>query len=190
MKKTTLFMRFLSLAVFVSVVIVSPMYGGDPNNCVAVQGTAQIHLLDFGNPDWEGGRPGDAWVGPVQLALGPNEVLVGKVSEYDGEPGPSHHTGQGRDTGSYYFDFKEQGSFIVRYTHAVWPTLPQFQAAFTGTFHANGSVDVTAGTGRFINATGNIETGGQFLAWNLDETFPSGRFNNTITGKLCGVAPK
>jgi hypothetical protein len=40
------------------------------SNCVAVRGIAQIHLLDFGNPDWEGGRPGDAWVGPVQLALG------------------------------------------------------------------------------------------------------------------------
>ena len=55
---------------FVSVFIVPPLYGGD--NCVAIRGIAQIHLLDFGNPDWEGGRPGDAWVGPVQLALGPD----------------------------------------------------------------------------------------------------------------------
>ena len=169
--------------------IVPPLYGGD-NNCVAVQGIAQIHLLDFGNPDWEGGRPGDGWVGPVQLALGPDEVLIGKVSEYDGEPGPSHHTGQGRDTGSYYFDFYEKGSFVVRYTHAVWPNLPQFKPAATGTFHANGSVDVTNGTGRFLNATGNIETNGTFLVWNLDAPLPSGRFNNTITGKLCNVAPK
>ncbi len=40
------------------------------NNCVAVRGIAQEHLLDFGNPDWEGGQPGYPWVGPVQLALG------------------------------------------------------------------------------------------------------------------------
>jgi hypothetical protein len=173
---------------FVSVFIVPPLYGGD--NCVAIRGIAQIHLLDFGNPDWEGGRPGDAWVGPVQLALGPDEVLIGKVSEFDGAPGPSNHTGQGRDTGSYFFDFKEQGSFIVRYTHALWPRLPQFVAAFTGKFHANGSVDINNGTGRFRNATGNVMTDGDFLAWGPDQPIPSGRFNNSISGTLCNLAPK
>lgn len=160
------------------------------NKCVAVRGIAQEHLLDTGNPDWEGGLPGYPWVGPVQLALGENEVLVGKVSEYDGEPGPSNHTGQGRDTGLFYFDFKDAGTFIVRYSHAVWPTQPKFVAAYTGTFHAEGSVDITAGTGRFANATGMITSDGPFLAWNLDLPTPSGRFNNTITGKLCNVAPK
>ncbi len=159
-------------------------------DCVAVRGIAQIHLLDFGNPDWEGGRPGDGWVGPVQLVLGKNEVLVGKISEYDGEPGPSNHTGQGRDTGSFFFDFGADGSFIVRYTHAVWPALPKFAAAFTGTFHAEGSVDMTNGTGRFTKATGNFTSDGPFLAWNLDQPIPSGRYNNTLTGRLCNVAPK
>ena len=181
-------LRFLSLVVFVSLLTVPPLYGGD--TCVAVRGIAQIQLLDFGNPDWEGGRPGDAWVGPVQLALGSDEVLIGKVSEFDGDPGPSNHTGQGRDTGSYYFDFGGQGSFIVRYTHAVWPTLPKYVAAFTGTFHTNGSVDTAAGTGRFANATGNFTTGGDFFVWNLDQPLPSGRFNNTMSGSLCNVAPK
>jgi hypothetical protein len=161
------------------------------NNCVAVRGIAQGHLLDFGNPDWEGGRPGDAWVGPVQLVLGNQETLIGKISEYDGEPGPSNHTGQGRETGSFYFDFgPENGSFIVRYTHAVWPTLPKFGAAFTGTFHAEGTVDVTNGTGRFVKTTGKMTSDGPFLAWNLDQEPPSGRYNNTLTGTLCNVAPK
>lgn len=158
--------------------------------CVAVRGIAQEHLLDFGNPEWEGGLQGVAWVGPVQLALGKDEVLIGKVSEYDGEPGPSNHTGQGRDTGFFYFDFGAAGSFTVRYTHAVWPTLPQFVAAFTGTFHAEGAVDMTSGTGRFANATGMITSDGPFLAWNLDQQIPSGRYNNTITGKLCNVQSK
>ncbi len=160
------------------------------NNCLAVRGLSQTHLLDFGNPDWEGGLPGVAWVGPVQLALGKDEVLIGKVSEYDGEPGPSNHTGQGRDTGFFYFDFGSAGTFTVRYTHAVWPTRPQFVAAFTGTFHAEGSVDVTVGTGRFAKATGNITSDGPFIAWNLDLPLPSGRFHNTITGRLCNVDPK
>jgi hypothetical protein len=159
-------------------------------NCVAVRGVAQEHLLDFGNPDWEGGEAGYPWVGPVQLALGKGEVLIGKVSEYDGDPGPSHHTGQGRETGNFIFDFGAEGSFTMRYTHAVWPTFPKFGAAFTGSFHAEGSVDVTAGRGRFTLATGNITSDGPFLAWNLDAPVPGGRFNNTVTGMLCGVAPK
>ena len=178
---------FLVLGFFFLMTLSAPAQ----NKCVAVRGIAQIHLLDFGNPDWEGGQPGYAWVGPVQLALGENEVLIGKVSEYDGEPGPSNHTGQGRDTGSFFFDFgPDDGSFIVRYSHAVWPTLPKFVAAFTGTFHAEGSVDISAGTGRFVKATGKMTSDGPFLAWNLDQPIPSGRFNNTLTGMLCDVAPK
>ncbi len=160
------------------------------NNCVAVRGIAQEHLLDFGNPDWEGGQPGYPWVGPVQLALGEGEVLIGKVSEYDGDPGPSHHTGQGRDIGTFVFDFGADGSFTMRYTHAVWPSVPKFVAAFTGTFHAEGTLDMTAGVGRFANATGNITSDGPFLAWNPDAVIPSARFNNSITGMLCNVAPK
>ncbi len=160
------------------------------NNCVAVRGVAQVHLLDVGNPDWEGGRPGDPWVGPVQLAVGNDDAFVGKISEYDGDPGPSNHTGQGRDTGSAYFDFGTDGSFIVRYTHAVWPALPKFGAAFTGTFHAEGTVDVSNGAGRFVHATGNITLHGRFLAWNLDQLLPSGRFNGEITGTLCNITPK
>jgi hypothetical protein len=160
------------------------------NKCAPVRGIAQEHLLDFGNPDWEGGRPGDAWVGPVQLILGKDEVLVGKLSENDGDPGPSKGTGQGRG-GTYFFDFGEDGSFIVSYDNAVWPDLKRFGgAAFTGVFHAQGSVDITHGTGRFVNAKGNITTDGPFLAWNPMAPLPSARFNNTITGNLCNVAPK
>jgi hypothetical protein len=160
------------------------------NNCVVVRGIAQEHLLDFGNPDWEGGRPGDPWVGPVQLVLGNDEILIGKISENDGEPGPSKGTGQGRG-GSYLFDFGAQGTFVVRYGNSVFPNLRKFApVAGIGTFHAQGSVDITAGTGRFTNTTGNITSDGPFIAWNLDAPIPSGRFNNTITGMLCGVAAK
>jgi len=160
------------------------------NNCLPVRGIAQVHLLDFDNPDWQGGRPGDGWVGPVQLAVGSNDVFIGKMSEYDGEPGPSNHTGQGRDTGSLFLDFGTDGSFIVRYPHAVWPTLSKFGAAFTGTFHGQGYIDASNGTGRFVHASGNIAFDGPFLAWNLDQPVPSGRFNATITGTVCNVVPK
>src|SRR6516225_6453578 len=79
--------RLLPLIAFLLLFIASPMYGGGPDNCVKVSGIAQMHLLDFGNPDWEGGRPGDPWVGPVQRVVG-DEVFVGKISENDGDPGP------------------------------------------------------------------------------------------------------
>lgn len=179
MKKCTYASLFLMLLVACS--------GFAQNKCATVQGIGQVHLLDFGNPDWQGGRPTDAWVGPVQLAVGKDQVFVGKVSEYDGEPGPSNHTGQGVDTGSFYFIFPE-GTLTVRYTHAVWPTFPKFQAAFTGTFHTEGSVDVTAGTGRFAHTTGNLTADGPFLVWNLDQLFPSGRFIPTFHGMLCNIA--
>ena len=173
-----------------SVVLMFAISSIAQNNCANVRGIAQVHLLDFGNPDWEGGRPGDGWVGPIQLAVGGSDVFLGKMSEYDGEPGPSNHTGQGRDTGSLYLDFGADGSLIIRYPHAVWPTLPKFAKAFTGTFHAQGSLDVSNGTGRFAHATGNITIDGPFLAWNLEQPLPSGRFNATLTGTICNVADK
>jgi len=179
---------FLSALVFLLAV---PLFGADPNNCVAVRGVAQEHLLDFGNPDWQGGRPGDGWVGPVQLSLGNGEVLVGKVSENDGDSTPPPNgVGQGRG-GSYFFDFGADGTFIVRYDNAVWPAFKKYApAAFTGNFRSQGKIDVTNGTGRFVHATGNINTDGPFIAWNMESFPPSGRFNNSITGTMCDVLPK
>ncbi len=174
-------------------VILFALSASAQNNCVAVRGIAQEHLLDFGNPDFDGGRPGDPWVGPVQLVLGKGEILIGRISENDGEPGPSHGTGQARG-GSYLFDFGNQGSFVVLYGNSVFPTRPSFEGvAVTGTFRSQGSVDITQGEGRFAATTGNIATDGAFVAWNLDPNvfpLPSGRFNNTITGTLCNVGPK
>jgi hypothetical protein len=158
------------------------------SKCVTVRGIAQEHLLDFGNPDWEGGRPGDPWVGPVQLVFEKGEILIGKISENDGEPGPSHNQDRG---GSYLFDFGADGSFVVLYGNSVFPARPSFAGvAFTGTFHSQGSIDVTQGTGRFAASTGNVATDGVFVAWNLDQPIPSARFNNTISGTLCDVGPK
>ncbi len=162
------------------------------NKCVTVRGSAQEHLLDFLNPDWQGGYPGAPWVGPVQLILGESEVLLGKLSENDGVPGPSKGTGQARG-GYYVFDFGTDGMFVVQNDNAIFPNLPKFRAvAGTGTFRAQGVVDtaVNSRSGRFAYATGNIMTSGDFVACNLSMVPPSGRFNNTITGFLCNVAPK
>jgi hypothetical protein len=195
------FVRLFLLFILISMLIAPAAYGG--NNCVAVRGVAQEHLLDF-SPEYIGLRLEppptlmDPWAGPVQLILGQNEVLVGKISEYDGVAGPSNGTGQGKG-GSYLFSFSEDDWFIVSYPNAVWPTRPSFEfnslpGAMTGKFRAAGTV--TSGHGRFANTSGNITTDGPFLAWNLypedypDAPLPLGRFNNSIDGSLCGVAPK
>jgi len=184
--------RFLPLIAFLLLFIASPMYGGGPDNCVAVSGIAQVRLLDFGNPDWVGGRPGDPWVGPVQLVVG-DEIFLGKLSENDGEYGPSNGTGQSRG-GSYFFDFDTQGSFIVEYNNSEYPNKPKFLPSYgVGKFRSQGSVNILNGTGRFTKTTGNIMTDGTFVAWNIDQpgvVVPSARFNNTITGKLCNIGPK
>ena len=173
------------LVILIVALIATPLSAGD--NCVAVRGIAQEHLLDFTSPDWQGGYPDAPWVGPVELIVG-NEVLTGKLSENDGGPGPRHGFGQDRG-GYYFFDFGANGTFMVQYDNSVFPNFPKFAGvAGTGTFRAQGPVN--NGTDRFEGVTGNITSDGVFLAWNLDQPIPSARFNNTIAGKLCGVAPK
>jgi hypothetical protein len=169
------------------------------NNCLAVRGIAQEHLLDFGNPDWQGGEDGAPWVGPVQLILGDQKILVGKVSENDGEKKPTlpqkQATVHQSEGGHFFFDFTKDGygTFVVQTDNSVYPFLPKFKdVAGTGTFHGQGPVDTNMGTGRFANATGNFTIKGDFLAWDLEAkppSAPSARFNVTITGFLCNVTP-
>jgi hypothetical protein len=164
------------------------------NNCLAVRGVAQEHLLDVGNPDWDGGENGAPWVGPVQLILGDQKVLVGKLSENDGDTKPTlpkkQATVHQSEGGHFVFDFTKEGygTFVVQTDNSVYPFLPKFtDVAGTGTFHGQGPVDTTKGTQRFANATGNFTIKGDFLAWDLAAPLPSGRFNATITGFLCNV---
>ena len=173
-----------------AVMFVFALSSAAQNTCLPVRGIAQEHLLDFMSPDWQGGYPGAPWVGPVQLILGDNEILVGKVSENDGAPRPTGH----QDVGGYFvFDFGTNGAFTVKSDNSVFPPKPKFKdASFTGTFHGAGPVGTILeipGTGRFANATGNFSIKGDFMAWDLNAPIPSGRFNASISGFLCNVTP-
>lgn len=177
------------LLLLLSIAFVFALSAAAQNNCVPVRGIAQEHLLDVTSPDWQGGYPGAPWVGPVQLIMGDNEVLVGKVSENDGTRISAH-----QDVGGYFvFDFGSDGSFTVQTDNSVFPPKPKYKdASFTGTFHGQGPVGTLAqipGTGRFANGTGNFSIKGDFLAWDLTATPPSGRFNASMSGFLCNVAP-
>ncbi len=148
------------------------------NNCVAVRGLAQEVLADTTHP-------GYPWSGPVQLILGDNIVLRGTVLENDGikkDNDPAAHQSEG---GRFVFDFDGEGEFTVLTENSVYPFLPKpSDVAKTGSFHGQGPVDSSNGTGRFLNASGNLNIKGDFLAMMPP---PFGRFNVTITGFLCDV---
>jgi hypothetical protein len=79
----------------------------------------------------------------------------------------------------------------VEYNNSEYPNKPKFLPDYgVGKFRSQGSINILNGAGRFTKTTGNIMTDGTFVAWNLDRPFPSARFNNTITGKLCNIGPK
>ena len=177
-----------SVCLVLAITFVFALSAAAQNNCLPVRGIAKEHLLDVTNPDWLGGYSGAPWVGPVQLILGNNEVLLGKVSENDGTPRATGH----QDRGGYFvFDFGTAGAFAVQTDNSVFPPSPKYKVAFTGTFHGQGPVGTIAGTlpGRFANATGNFTISGDFLAWDLAAPLPSGRFNASISGFLCNVNP-
>ena len=148
------------------------------NNCVPVRGLAQEILADPAHP-------GYPWSGPVQLILDDSTVLKGTVLENDGpkkDNDPAAHQSSG---GRFVFDFGADGTFTVLTDNSVYPFLPKpSDIAKTGTFHGQGPVDVTTGTGRFTNASGNFNIRGDFFATMPP---PFGRFNVTITGFLCNL---
>jgi hypothetical protein len=150
------------------------------NNCVSVRGLAQEVLADPVHP-------GFPWSGPVQLILDDNTVLKGTVLENDGtkkDNDPAAHQSEG---GRFVFDFGADGQFTVLTDDSVYPFLPkQSDVAKTGTFHGQGPVDISSGTGRFSNASGNFTIKGDFLAVVPP---PFGRFNATINGFICNVNP-
>lgn len=114
-------------------------------------------------------------------------MLKGTVLENDGskkKDDPAAHQSEG---GWFVFDFGGDGMFTVVTDNSVYPFLPKpYDIAKTGTFHGQGPVDTVNGTGRFSNASGNFTIKGDFFAVMPP---PFGRFNATITGFLCDVAP-
>jgi hypothetical protein len=127
-------------------------------------------------------RPGDDWGGYIQGYLG-DEFLQGKLSGNDGTVTGHRWVGMGKD-GTMYFDFGNGNTFTTTATQGTFPNPPgQFPAG--GMYQ--GAHKITAGTGRFAYASGNLFIRGPYLVWDLDKPLPQGRFNAEITGNISGV---
>jgi hypothetical protein len=167
-----------SILLVAALVLVLGKISTAQNNCVAVRGLAQETLADPSHP-------GYPWSGQDQLIFGDILVLKGTVLENDGtkkDNDPAAHQSEG---GRFIFDFGSHGMFTVLTDNSVYPFLPkQSDIAKRGTFHGQGPVDISSGTGRFSNASGNFTIKGDFLAMGPP---PYGRFNVSISGFLCNL---
>ncbi len=124
--------------------------------------------------------PTDVWGGDVYGNLG-GQFVTGIFSGNDGNTMGHGVTNQGRD-GSYTFVFGPD-SFTIEVPHAAWP----FPPGKGGLGYYRGAAKIVQGTGRFQNASGNLNWSGPFIVWTFDGENFHGRFNAEIRGNICGV---
>ena len=109
--------KFLYLVL--ACLLLSALSAPAQNKCVAIRGIAQESLLDIGNPEWKGGDQGPPWQGPVQLALGQDEVLIGWVT------GPGH----------WLFQFRFRRCWYLH--SSIYPCCVANAAAICGSVYRN-----------------------------------------------------
>lgn len=125
-------------------------------------------------------KPDDVWGGDVYGSLG-GQFVSGIFSGNDGNTTQHGITGMGRD-GSYTFVLGTD-SFTMEVHHAAWP----FPLGKVGLGYYRGTAKIMQGTGKFQNATGNLDWAGPFVVWTPDEVNFFGRFNSEIRGSICGI---
>jgi hypothetical protein len=103
--------------------------------------------------------------------------------------GSGHGTiGMGKDT-IYKACFGQIGdcthSFTYEAKNAVW----QYQPGKVGMgYYQANSAKIVQGTGRFQNASGNLNVAGPFIVWTPDNGNTwLGRWNAEIKGHICGI---
>jgi len=122
----------------------------------------------------------DTWGADVWGTLG-GQLLSGYVTGNDGNTSGHGVTGMGTN-GSYTYVFGTD-TIVVEIAHAAWP----FPPGKAGLGYYRGAGKIVQGTGRFANASGNIDWAGPFMVWTPDGTNYQGRFNPEIRGNICGV---
>ncbi len=122
----------------------------------------------------------DTWGADVWGTLG-GQFFSGFVTGNDGSASP-HGVNTTGSNGSYTYVF-DTGSFLVEIAHADWPFPPG--KAGLGYYRGNGKI--VQGTGRFENASGNVDWAGPFVVWSRDGVNYEGRFNPEIRGNICGI---
>lgn len=123
--------------------------------------------------------PTDTWGGDVYASLG-GEFLSGIFSGNDGDQSWQGAGGTGKN-GLYKFVF-DSDSFTME-VHAAFG----FPPGKVGLGDYRGQGEIVQGTGRFENASGNLQWAGPFIIWSPDGEDFYGRFDPEITGNICGV---
>jgi hypothetical protein len=117
-----------------------------------------------------------------------SDVFLGVVSGNDGDETFRQHMGEGRG-GAYTVCVGYPActdSFTYEVPHAVFP-IPPGKGGIVP-YYGN-TAKIVHGTGRFQNASGNLNVNGPAFVWP-DSGSPfgvSGRWNPAISGKVCGI---
>ncbi len=123
--------------------------------------------------------PTDTWGGDVYGSLG-GEFLSGIFSGNDGNTW-DHGVGSTGKSGFYTFVFGSD-TFTME-VHAAF----RFAPGKVGLGEYRGAAKIVQGTGRFENASGNLDWAGPFIVWTPDGENYYGRYNAEIRGNICGV---
>lgn len=147
----------------------------------AQQACTEFRALGHGTlPTTHPLSPDDTWGADVWGTLG-GQFVSGFVTGNDGNTFGHGVTGMGT-SGSYTYVFGTD-TFVVEIAHAAWP----FPPGKLGLGYYRGAGKVVQGTGRFHNASGNVDWEGPFIVWTPDGENYYGRFNPEIRGNVCGV---
>ena len=157
-------------------------------NCKDFQAIVQATLLTstpIGNiPGLVGPQ---TWGGPVFGMLG-SDLLAGALSGNDGDETWRPHMGAGKD-GLYMICADYPGctnTLTYAVPHSTFPA-PPGQGGIVA-YHGN-TAKIVGGTGKYAGASGNLNVNGPAIAWpdNGSPIGVSGRWNATISGKVCGI---
>ncbi len=178
MKARIIFILFLGFGVALAVAFLLPAVGSRvqaQSACMEFRAVGQA-ILPTPHPL----KPDDVWGGDAYGTLG-GQFITGIFSGNDGIGNEHGVPGMGRD-GLYTFVFGTD-SFTMVVHHATWP----FPPGKVGLGYYRGTAKIMQGTGRFQNASGNLDWAGPFIVWTPDEVNYYGRYNAEIRGSICGV---
>jgi hypothetical protein len=127
----------------------------------------------------------DTWGGYFYGTLG-GQFLSGIFSGNDGDISWQGKTGVGGN-GSYTFAFglNLSDTLTIHVGNFVAPNPPG--KIGLGDYRGSAKIVPGTGTGRFQNASGNLDWAGPFIVWSPGGENFYGRYNAGIRGNICGV---
>lgn len=177
MKRKTILALIFVLGAAVAAFLLPALVGP---RAQAQQACTEFHaILQAALPSPHPLQQSDTWGGDVYGTLG-GEFVSGIVSGNDGNDSWHGVSGTGRN-GSYTFVFGTD-SFTME-VNAAFPG----PVGKGGLGEYKGEGKVVQGTGRFVNASGNINWAGPFIVWSPDGEHFYGRWNAEIRGNICGI---